>query len=142
MKRKNTQFSGRIRDYVSDVLKASVGSDSDKLLLYADGLVTMKRKGVKAMIRDLNGGFHTSTISRTLIKAQPMLESFKRDRNERDIKFDKRKSYSMILDDTAVRRYGRNIYGCGYNYDSSVGGTIWSNCLVTFVLTEKKGDRF
>jgi hypothetical protein len=71
MKTKQARFGGRIRDYVSCILKSSVGRDSDKFLLYADGLATMKKKGITAMIRALNARFHTSTVSRTLKKGQP-----------------------------------------------------------------------
>lgn len=100
----------------------------------------MKRKGIKATIRDLNGKFHTSTMVRTLKRAQIKLDSAKEERIQRDIKFDKRKNYFFILDDTPLRRYGREIFASGYNYDGCVDGPIWSNCLVTFLLAEKKGD--
>jgi DDE superfamily endonuclease len=139
MKEKQPQSSGLIRDYISCIFKTSVGKHSDKLLLYADGLVTMKKKGIKGMIRALNARHHTSNISRTLKRDRIKLDTFKQRHILRDGKIDKRKSYFLIIDDTAVRRYGKDIYGSGYNYSGSDDTTIWSNCLVTFQLREKKG---
>jgi hypothetical protein len=57
----------------------------------------------------------------------------------RNGKIDKRRRYFLILDDTAARRYGEKVYGSGYNHSGSHGKIIWSNCLVTFQLREKKG---
>ena len=88
--------------------------DSDKLLLYADGLATMRKKGITAMIRALNARFHTSTVSRTLKREQTRLDWFKQQHIMRDAKIDKRKRYFFILDDTTLRRYGRDVYGSGY----------------------------
>ncbi len=139
MKAKEVQSGGRIRDYILCILNSSVGKHSDKLLLYADGLVTMKKKGVTAMIRALNAGYHTSTISRTLKGEQNKLNNFKIQYIMRDGAIDKRERHFFIIDDTPVGRYGRDIYASGYNYSSSVGSTIWSNCLVTFQLRGKKG---
>jgi DDE superfamily endonuclease len=99
----------------------------------------MKKKGIKAMIRALNARHHTSNISRTLKRERIKLDTFKQQHILRDGKIDKRKHYFLILDDTAVRRYGKGVYGSGYNHSGSHGKTIWSNCLVTFQLREKKG---
>ena len=141
MREKQAQSGGRIRNYISCILKTFAGKHSDRLLLYADGLATMKKKGVTAMLRALNAKYHTSTILRALKREQNKLSSFKRRHILRDNKLDKRRRYFFILDDTAVRRYGRSVYGSGYNYDGSLGKIIWSNCLVTFQLREKKGVR-
>lgn len=141
MNRNKTQSGGLIRDYVSCILKSSVGKHFDKLLLYADGLATMKKKGITAMIRALNARYHISTISRMLKREQNKLDTFKEQQIMRDVKIDKRKRYFCIIDDTAARRYGKDVYGSGYNHSNSDGGRIWSNCLVTFQLREKKGDR-
>ncbi|MEE8432521.1 MAG: hypothetical protein V3S16_14835 [Candidatus Desulfatibia sp.] len=139
MKAKEVQSGGLIRDNISCILKSSVSEHSDKLLLYADGLTTMKKKGIKAMIRALNARYHTSTISRTLKGEQNKLNNFKIQHIMRDGTLDKRERHFFIIDDTPVRRYGRDIYASGYNHSSSVGSTIWSNCLVTFQLRGKKG---
>lgn len=138
MNQKEPQSDGQIRDYVSCILKSSVGRHSGKLLLYADGLAMCKKKGVTAMIRDLNGRHSTSTVIRSLKRGHTELYTAKEERIERD-SIDKRKRYFFVLDDTPVRRYGRSIHGAGYNHDDSTGGIIWGNCLVTFQLAVKKG---
>ncbi|WP_456475316.1 hypothetical protein [Candidatus Pyrohabitans sp.] len=51
---KESQFSVRIRNYLSFILKTFAGLHSAKLLLYADGLAIMKKNGVTAMLRALN----------------------------------------------------------------------------------------
>jgi len=91
------------------------------------------------MIRALNARYHTSTISRTLKKEQNRLNAFKQHHIKRNLKFDKRERYFFIIDDTTVMKYGRNVYGSDYNYSNTVGGKIWSNCLVTFQIKGKKG---
>jgi len=139
MKRKEPKTGGRIRDYLSCILKTFAGAHSGKLLLYADGLATMKKKGVTAMLHSLNAGYHTSSILRTLKREQIKLNTLKRQRIMQNGKFDKRRRYFLIIDDTAVRRYGRSVYGSGYNHSGNAGKVIWSNCLVTFQLREKKG---
>lgn len=139
MNAKQTQSGGRLRDFVSCILKSSVGRDSEALLLYADGLATMRKKGITAMIRGLKAPFHTSTISRTLKRGQIRLISSKQWRIMRDDKIDRRRRFFFIFDDTTVRRYGKNVYGSGVNHDSCSDSRVWSNCLVTFQLRSKKG---
>jgi hypothetical protein len=139
MNEKQSQPGGLVRDYISCILKSSVGKHFDKLLLYADGLATMKKKGITAMIRALNAKYHTATVSRTLKREQNKLDTFKQGHIMRNGKIDKRKRYFFIIDDTAARRYGKNVYGSDYNHSGSHGKIIWSNCLVTFQLREKKG---
>ena len=98
----------------------------------------MKKKGVTAMLHSLNAGYHTSSILRTLKREQIKLNTLKRQRIMQNGKFDKRRRYFLIIDDTAVRRYGRSVYGSGYNHSGNAGKVIWSNCLVTFQLREKR----
>jgi hypothetical protein len=81
----------------------------------------MKKKGIKAMIRALNARHHTSNISRTLKRERINLNTFKQQHILRNNKIDKRKRYFLIIDDTAVRRYGKDIYGSGYNYFKGCG---------------------
>jgi hypothetical protein len=138
MKEKELQPGGQIRNYLSCILKSSCGRGWDKLLLYADGLATGKKKGVSAMIRDLNARYSTSTVLRSLKDGISKLYEAKEERIARD-RIDRRMRHLLILDDTPVKRYGRAIYGSGYHHDDSTGGLVWGNCLVTIQLRTKRG---
>jgi len=51
------------------------------------------------------------------------------------IQIDRRRTYLLAVDDTALRRYGRTAYATYWYYSNAHGGIIWGNKLVNTVLT-------
>ncbi|KKL63912.1 hypothetical protein LCGC14_2170360 [marine sediment metagenome] len=131
-------FFPPIREFIQQSLKTfpwSYGSQNINMAALCDHLIAGRRKSIQSLERTGIDNISARKIRYSLLRSRPYLQILKKDLSKRFSNIDGRERVVVSLDDTSMRRYGKEVHGAAYQHNHVGGGTQFENIIVDCWIT-------